>query len=402
MTQKDCTVLIVGAGPVGMINALGLARAGVDVIVIETHPGIVPDPRAMTYHWTVHEGMERLGLLDDMLTEGFKVPEMCYRIFATGEVIRLDIGAIGDYTPYPYAISLGQDQLEALVFKHLADYPDVRIHWNTTMTELVQDAHGVTVTAERDGQPVTYRADWVIGADGGRSRVRKAIGVAFPGMTWPQRFIATNVVYDFEKYGWSVVNYLVDPGYGAVVAKVTRSGIWRVTFSEDASGTLEGIEDRIRAFYARVFPGPEPYELKLYSVYNMHQRCVEKMRVGRVMLAGDAAHLTNPTNGFGLVSGMLDSQVLYEALAAVVKGVVDADVLDQYSRDRRRAFEEIASPSSVETKRLVFHSDDPERFKADLERMRRVASEPELLRQQLMIGHRMQTPSLVRPAGLAE
>lgn len=401
MVEKDSSVVIVGAGPVGMINALGLARAGVDVIVLEAHPGIVPEPRAMTYHWTVHEGMQRLGLLQDMLTEGFKVTEMCYRIFATDEVIRFNIGAVAGDTPYPYVISLGQDQLEGVVLKHLADYPNVQIHWNTTMIDLVQDEHGVTVAAERDGRPVTYRADWVIGTDGGRSRVRKAIGVEFLGMTWPQRFVATNVVYDFEKYGWGLANYLVDPEYGAVIAKVTRSGIWRVTFSEDASGTLEGIEDRIRAFYAKVFPGPEPYEIKLYSVYNMHQRWAEKFRVGRVLLAGDAAHLTNPTNGFGLVSGMLDSQVLYEALAAVVKGEIDDGVLDQYSRDRRRAFEEIASPSSVETKRFVFHSDDPERFQADLVRMRRIAGDPELLRQQLMIGHRMQTPSLVRPADVA-
>ncbi|WP_425310848.1 FAD-dependent monooxygenase [Ammonicoccus fulvus] len=113
------------------------------------------------------------------------------------------------------------------------------------------------------------------------------------------------------------------------------------------------------------------------------------------MLAGDAAHLTNPTNGFGLVSGILDSVVLAEALAAVVNGAADEAVLDQYAQDRRWAFSEVASPSSVETKRLVFHSTDPARREADLEVLRRKAEDPALAREHFMLGHRLRTPSVV-------
>lgn len=392
------SVMIVGAGPVGMINALGLARTGVDVVVLEVNPGIVPEPRAMTYHWTVHEGMERLGLLDDMVEEGFKLREMCYRVFATGEVIRHDISAMEGHTKHPYAVVLGQDQLEGIVLRHLAEYPNVTIHWNTSMTALEQDNAGVTVHAERDGEAVEYHADWLIGADGGRSNVRRQIGVDFPGITWPQRFVATNIVCDLEKHGWDVCSYLVDPQHGAVIAKVTKSGIWRVTFSEETSLTLDGIEDRIHAYYAKVLPPGLEYELSLYSAYNMHQRIAERMRVGRVLLAGDAAHVTNPTNGFGLVSGMLDAQVLSEALAAVVQGQASDAVLDRYAEDRKRVFEETASPSSVETKRLVFHSDDPARLERDLENLRRVATDPELARQRFMVGHRLQTGSVLLAA----
>jgi 3-(3-hydroxy-phenyl)propionate hydroxylase len=393
--MEHSSVVIVGAGPVGMICALGLARAGVDVTVLERNAGIVPEPRAMTYHWTVHEGMKRLGLLDDMIQEGFKLHEMCYRIFRTGEVIRLNIGAMEGYTEHPYAVVLGQDQLEHIVLRHLGQYRNVRIVWNTRMVGLEQDADGATVVAETMGAQARYHADWVIGADGGRSLVRKAIGVGFPGMTWPQRFVATNVLYDFEAHGWDACNYLVDPEFGAVIAKVTRSGIWRVTFSESAELPLEGVEDRIKAYYDRVFPGREPYKLLLYSAYNMHQRVAERFRVGRVLLAGDAAHVTNPTNGFGLVSGMLDSQVLSEALAAVVQGRAETSVLDRYAEDRKRVFEETASPSSVETKRLVFHSNDPARLESDLARLRKMAIDPALARAQFMIGHRLQTSQLV-------
>lgn len=393
--MSKTSVLIVGAGPVGMINALGLARAGVEVTVIERNAGIVPEPRAMTYHWTVLAGMQRMGLLDDMVAEGFKLHEMCYRILATGEVIRLNIDAVADDTAHPYAVVLGQDQLEQIALRQLAAHPNVRIDWNTRMTALAQDGNGVDVEAERDGNTVRYRADWVIGADGGGSGVRKAIGATFDGMTWPQRFVATNVVCDLEAHGWDACNYLVDPADGAVIAKVTRSGIWRVTFSEDTSLPLEDLEDRIHAYYARVLPRDMPYELKLYSAYNMHQRIVDRMRVGRVLLAGDAAHVTNPTNGFGLVSGMLDSQVLSEALAAVVQGRAPESVLDRYAEERRRVFAETASPSSVETKRLVFHSEDPERLERDLERLRKLAQDKELRRAQFHVGHRLQTPSVL-------
>jgi 3-(3-hydroxy-phenyl)propionate hydroxylase len=392
------SVVIVGAGPVGLINALGLARAGVDVAVLEAHPGIVPEPRAMTYHWTVLEGMERLGLLDDMVAEGFKLEEMCYRIFKTGEVIKLNIGHLKGHVKHPYAVVLGQDQLEHIVLRHLQEYSNVQIHWNTTMTALSQDDTGVTISAEQDGKPVSFRGDWAIGADGARSMVRKAIGVDFEGMTWPQRFVATNVYYDFEKHGWGECNYLVDPEFGAVIAKVTTAGLWRVTFSEDAGLPAEDVEERIKAYYEQVLPGDKNYRMTLHSVYNMHQRIAEKLRVGRVLLAGDAAHVTNPTNGFGLVSGMLDSQVLSEALGAVIQGHAPEEVLDRYAEDRKRVFAETASPSSVETKRLVFHSDDAVRLERDLERLRRAAADPDLTRAQFMIGHRLQTESLVPAA----
>lgn len=393
--MKQSTVIIVGAGPVGMITALGLAQAGLDVTLIESHADIIPEPRAMTYHWAVHEGMQKLGLLDEMIEEGFKLHEMCYRILATGEIIRLGIDAISDLTPYPYAVVLGQDQLEGIVLRRLEAMPNVRIHWCTTVRDLRQDDAGVEVITEQNGHDVTFRADWLVGTDGGRSTVRKLVGATFEGMTWPQRFIATNVQCDLEAWGWDPCNYLVDPNDGAVIAKVTRSGIWRVTFSEDVSLPLESVEDRIQAFYDRVLPEGMPYTKLLHSAYNMHQRWTDRMRIGRVLLAGDAAHVTNPTNGFGLVSGMLDAQVLIEALAAVAVGRASESVLDRYSEERLRVFAEIASPSSVETKRLVFHSDDPVRLEEDLVRLRAMADDRALLRERFQIGARLRTPSVL-------
>jgi 3-(3-hydroxy-phenyl)propionate hydroxylase/6-hydroxy-3-succinoylpyridine 3-monooxygenase len=225
--------------------------------------------------------------------------------------------------------------------------------------------------------------------------VRKAAGVGFEGFTWPEQFVATNVRYDLGAHGWDDCNYVVDPEFGAVVAKVTRDGLWRVTFAQPVGSPADSLEDRIEEYYRTVLPGPGPYNRTLYSVYNMHQRVATNLHVGRLLLAGDAAHATNPTNGFGLVSGMMDSLVLAEALGAVLAGTASDDVLDRYSDDRRRVFDEVATPSSSETKRLVFHSTDPDRLESDLATLRELAAAPDRRRNQLMIGHRLLTPSLV-------
>jgi 3-(3-hydroxy-phenyl)propionate hydroxylase len=394
-TTTSHQVVIVGGGPVGLINALGLAQQGVDVVVLERTADVVPEPRAMTYHWAVLEGLARLGILEDMETEGFRLHEMCYRIFETGEVIKLGIDAVRDLTPYPYAVVLGQDQLARIILKHLAGFPNASVIWSAEVTSVEQDDNGAAVLACVSGQTVEFRADWVIGADGARSLVRKAAGVDYEGFTWPEQFVATNVRYDLGAYGWDDCNYLVDPEFGAVIAKVTRDGLWRVTFAEPADSPLESIEERIEDYYRKVLPGPGPYNRTLHSVYSMHQRVASNLHVGRLLLAGDAAHATNPTNGFGLVSGMMDSLVLAEALGAVIAGSAPESILDQYSDDRRRVFNEVATPSSSETKRLVFHSTDPERLETDLTRLRALAADPELRVNQLMIGHGLLTPSLV-------
>ena len=394
-SMSENPVVIVGGGPVGLINALGLAQQGINVVVLERSADVVPEPRAMTYHWAVLEGLARLGILEDMEAEGFRLHEMCYRIFATGEVIRLGIDPVKDRTAHPYAVVLGQDQLARIVLRHLAKFPNASVVWAAEVTAVEQDDDGATVRATVAGRPAEYRAEWVIGADGARSLVRKAAGVAYEGFTWPEHFVATNIRYDLGAYGWDDCNYLVDEEFGAVIAKVTRDGLWRVTFAEPADSPLESIEERIETYYRKVLPGAGPYHRTLHSVYKMHQRVASNLRVGRLLLAGDAAHATNPTNGFGLVSGMMDSLVLSEALGAVIAGTAPQSVLDRYSEDRRRVFNEVATPSSSETKRLVFHSTDPERLESDLARLRALAADPQLRIGQLMVGHGLLSPSLL-------
>ena len=394
-------VLIVGAGPVGLMTALGLARENIDVCLIEAEDRIVYTPRAISYAWPIFAPLEAFGVLDDMMAAGHTVDERTWRVFKTGETIVYNHDAVRDITNRPFSLTLGQDRLAEVILKHLRRYPNVSIYWGTKFIDLIQSDREVTVLTDRQGERMEFKADWVVAADGGRSAVRKSVGIPLDGFTWPQRFVATNIYFDFEKYGWSS-GYLIDPVYGAVIYRINEQGLWRFTFAEDANLPVEDVLPRIMAFADAVLPGNKKFELVLHSAYNMHQRSARSYRAGRVLLAGDAAHLTNPTSGFGLMGGLYDSFLLSEVLAAVVQGSADDTILDQYSEERRKVFDEVTSPVSTESFRLVFNSDDEERFANDLKRLKDRTTNLEDMRTFASIPAMLETRSLLTGRTFAE
>jgi 3-(3-hydroxy-phenyl)propionate hydroxylase len=392
------SVLIVGAGPVGLLSALGLAQAGVPVTIIEREPQIVDSPRAVVYHWSVLPGIERLGLLEEARSIGFAKQDYCYLVLQTQERISWSLEALGSVTPYPYNLHLGQNKLAEIALRRLQQMPHCAVHWSTRFLALTQDPDGVSVTADTPEGTREFRAGWVIGADGAGSAVRKALALDFPGTTWRHRFVATNIYYDFERDGYARATLLIDPRYGAVLAKIDNEGLWRCTYCEDAYLSEEGVLERMPEYFKVVLSRPQEYRLKMHSPYRMHQRAAERFRVGRVLLAGDAAHATNPTGGLGLTSGLFDSFVLHEALAAVIHGEVGEEVLDRYAEERRRVFLEHASPRATENKRLIFHSNDPARLEADLKQLRRLETDRDFLMKTVTFTRQLETPSLLRKA----
>ena len=377
------SVLIAGAGPVGLITALGLARAGVEVTVLEAEPRIVESPRAAVYHWTVLEPFERLGILADVEARGLRKQDYAFRVFETGETIPYSIGAIADETPYAYNVHLGQHELAAIALEHLERLPGARVSFSARVTDLAHDRGGVTVAVATPDGPLELHAGWLIGADGGRSTVRRALGLSFEGFTWPERFVATNVRHDFDRHGYALATFQIDHVHGAVIVKLDDTGLWRCTYSEDASLPEETVSERLPGHFAVLLPGDQGYELASHAPYKMHQRAADRFRVGRVLLAGDAAHVTNPTGGLGLTSGLFDAFALCEALAAVLLDGADEAVLDAWAEERRRLFLELASPAASELKRLIFSEADPERRREDLEALRRWTSDRDLLRERL-------------------
>lgn len=393
--MSNDSVVVVGAGPVGLLNALGLAQAGIPVTVIEREPAIIGSPRASVYHWSVLDGIDRLGILDEALKIGFPKQDYTYLVFKTQERITYSLEVLSSVTDRPYNLHLGQHRLAEIALQHLGRFPHVSVRWSTRLHGLRQDDDVVLLDVVGPGGADQIRASWVVGADGAGSLVRKAIGQEFVGMTWPERFVATNIRYDFERFGYARSTLMIDDKYGAIIAKLDNTGLWRCTYSEDAALPEESVLDRMPEYFATVLPGATDYELVEHRPYRMHQRAAEKFRVGRVVLAGDAAHATNPTGGLGLTSGLCDTFVLYDALAAVIRGEASDEVLDRYAEERRRVFVDIASPAASENKRLIYHSSDPDRLERDLIGIRRMASEPEFLLDRLMMTTRLRSKPLV-------
>ena len=190
-------VVVVGAGPVGLVTALGLAKAGASVTVIEAELRINDSPRAAVYFPTTLKILDRLGLLADVLEIAFLSKSFCFHLLATREVARI-LDTFPPDSPYPYNAHFGQHLLAQLVLKHFSTLPGAEMRWNTRLVALAQDAKGAVVTVETPQGREEIRARWVVGTDGARSTVRGLVNLPFEGHTWPDRFVATNVRYDFE------------------------------------------------------------------------------------------------------------------------------------------------------------------------------------------------------------
>jgi 3-(3-hydroxy-phenyl)propionate hydroxylase/6-hydroxy-3-succinoylpyridine 3-monooxygenase len=385
-------VIIVGGGPTGFITALGLARAGVSVTVIEAEPKIVDSPRAAVYHWSVVEGLEHLGIRAEVEKTGFPKQDYTYLVHKSGERIDFSLDVLNGHTPYPYNLHLGQHRLAEIALRHLSDYPNTTVRFNTRLTGLSQDADGVTVRVDAPGGAEQLRSRWVIGADGAGSTVRRLLGLDFEGMTWPERFVATNLYFDFERYRYARATFLIDDVHGAVIAKIDNEGMWRCTYMEDAALSEELLMERLKTVYAAIVPGAD-YSIERATPYRMHQRSAPNYRVGRVILVGDAAHVTNPTGGLGLTSGLFDSFALYPALAAVILAGADASALDRYAASRRDIFLNLVSPQAVANKRLIYHANGGgAQLEAALVSLRRLRSDREFVLQRLMFLKSLETP----------
>jgi 2-polyprenyl-6-methoxyphenol hydroxylase-like FAD-dependent oxidoreductase len=389
MMKKD-HVIVAGAGPVGLLTALKLARAGVPVTVVEALAHIGQWPRAVVYHPPTVEALDRLGLLEDMQAVGVTKKDYQWRSVDGEILLQLDMSILDGKIEYPYNLHLGQHELAEIVLRHLLREPGVEVLWNHKVAKVDQSTDGVTVTVETPEGPKQLSAAWLVGADGASSSVRKLIGEVFQGITWPERFVVTNVFTDYEAYGYAKANFIVDPIDFAVLCQINKTGLWRVAFAEDASVPEETLPERLEARMKRLIPGP--YELVEMSPFRVHQRVVDRMRVGRVLLAGDAAHANSPIGGLGLTGGLLDAVALGDALVSViVHGVADT-LLDEYAAERREIFASYTSPTTTENKRRLAEADS-ERRAADRARFQKIQEDPKLQEALLLATDRLRGKS---------
>jgi 3-(3-hydroxy-phenyl)propionate hydroxylase/6-hydroxy-3-succinoylpyridine 3-monooxygenase len=399
--MRGDSIAIAGGGPVGLLAALAFGLDGLPVTVFEAADEPSAAPRAMVYLHPLLPDLDRLGILDDMKARGHVDHEgFNMHVTVLGEVLSAPSTVLEGLVPHPYNVHLGQGDVCQTVLEHLSRLPNVDVRFGQQVTGLDQDGTGITLAIDgrsRSGpsRRSGHAAGWLIGADGGRSTVRELIGATAEGMTWGERFVATNVYTDFRSRGMRSSNMYVHPALGAVIAEIDGRGRWRCTFQEDASLPVETIRERIDAYFrALLGPGAE-YGLDAYTPYRMHQRLSTKLRAGRVLLAGDAAHLTNPTGGLGLTSGIYDIIALHEGLTALIGGEAGESVLDRYAADRSRAFDDIASPTASHLKNIVYGSHDAATLRQLTQPIREGTKDVESQRAMLHGLDAMRSPSLL-------
>jgi len=219
--------------------------------------------------------------------------------------------------------------------------------------------------------------------------VRKQCGIAFEGFTWPERFIVFTTPYDFEtNRGYCPRSYFADPGSWCNCFKVSADGppgLWRTVFPTDPSQPEADLtsDEAVQALMQKFFPSPEPYEVVHRNLYVTHQRVAATFRAGRVLLAGDAAHVNNPIGGMGLNGGIQDAANLCEKLAKVMLDGAPERLLDLYNLQRRTVAIEFVQEQSIANKKRL-EASDPEVRERNLDELRQMAGDRERARAFLL------------------
>jgi 3-(3-hydroxy-phenyl)propionate hydroxylase len=386
---KKPQVIVAGAGPVGLLTALALAKQGVPVLVLEAEPALTLDLRAGTYHPPSLELMAPYGITDEMHKTAIKVQRWQIRDRRQGVIVEWDLGDIADLTPYPYRLHLEQHRLTPIILSKLRAYSHADVRFSHKVVDATQTDDGVMVNAETPGGTEIFQGEWLVGADGGRSAVRKCTDVGFDGFTWDERFVVASTTYDYAPHGFALNAYLADPEEWAAIFKMPDEGppgIWRVIFpvppEEEEAVTLseEMVERRMQRFLQR----KERYQIKYKSIYRVHQRVAKEFRVGRILLAGDAAHLNNPMGAFGLNGGIHDSFNLTEKLGKVCRGEADPSLLDVYVRQRRTVNLEYVQEHSIRNLRRLNEKSEEKR-RQNFDDLRRQAASLEGRREFLQV-----------------
>ncbi|KAH8758326.1 FAD binding domain-containing protein [Diaporthe sp. PMI_573] len=365
-------IIIVGAGPSGLLLALLLSKHGIPVTVVEMSHELDQQPRAAHYGPAATPELKRAGVLDKVKSEGMTLDTMCWRRADDhGYIAGFNAEVISNVDGNDLrTVCLPLQDLDKLMLDLFLEKYNGNILWRHKVVDVGQDEKKAWIDVETPEGNKRLEADYVIGCDGANSAVRRALfGNDYPGFTWDAQIIATNTYYDFEgKFGFDDANFIIHPENFFMAAKITRDGLYRVTYGETPGLSVEEYKQRQPWKFETMLPGhPKPNEYKLINIapYKMHQRCATKFRVGRVLLAADAAHLCNPWGGLGITGGFVDCGGLFDCLAGIWDGKADDSILDLYSEKRIEKWKTVIDPISQENFRRVSDKDPATRYDRD-------------------------------------
>ncbi len=348
-------VVIVGAGPVGLVVANLLVDEGIAVSLIETCADLPRDLRASTFHPPTLDMLERFDVVDAMIEQGLICPTWQFRDRHEGVIATFELERLLPDTQHPYRLQCEQWRLGEMLFARLKDNPLASIRLGTKAVEARQTDDGIELDVTLpDGGSETVTGMFLVGADGIGSVVRHAIGAAFDGITIPELYLTLSTTYDFREAMPDIANiaYLSDPKEWYVLIRTPR--VWRALFPVDAA--LEDMDVTSPERAERLLQGAvrrdRPFEVKHRTAYRVHERVASTYVKGRILIAGDAAHVNNPLGGMGLNGGIHDAFNLAAKLTEVVCGA-PIERLERYSRQRRKVALDVVQQTALRNRAIL-------------------------------------------------
>ncbi|MFE7840155.1 FAD-dependent oxidoreductase [Streptomyces sp. NPDC057474] len=325
-------VLVAGAGPVGLTAAHELARRGLRVRLVDAAPGPSPTSRAVAVHPRTLETFDQMGTVDGILRHGRE--NRAFTMYASGRrLVRLDADYASMPTRYPYTVIIEQTRTEAVLRAAVARL-GVDVEWGVKLAGFEQDDRTVRARlTHADGTEETCAVPWLVGCDGGRSTVRKALGLPLIGRSRDTWMLADAPVHaDLPP---DSIYWVHTGGQALMMVPYARAGHWRLLDTAPGTPDATGAAHR---FAAKLSQGlgtdVRVGDPEWTSVFTFQQRMVPRMHEGRVFVAGDAAHVHSPASGQGMNTGIQEAYNLAWKLATVQRGYARAELLATYGEER--------------------------------------------------------------------
>jgi len=383
-------VLIAGGGPVGIITAVALAQLGIPVRVFEAAESVNDAPRASTLHPATLEMLADVRLLDEIIGRGLVARTFQFWDRPTRSVVaEFDHALLKDDTRYPFVVQCEQHKIANMGIARLKAFKHAEVNLASPVTGINVLDDRVEVTVETAGMPQTISGSYLVAADGGRSLVRKSLGIDFEGYTFPERFLVLTTLFDFAaEHGVAYRAYFSDPDEWTNLFKVAGDdgkGRWRAVFPTLPGQSDEDVlnETATEARLQKFFPKTGRYEIVHRNIYRVHQRVAANFRHGRVFLAGDSAHVNNPIGGLGLNCGIHDATHLAKLLSSVLREERPQSDLETYDAVRRPMNIEYVQQQTITNKKRL-EEKDPVVRQANFDNLRRMAADPNAHRTFLM------------------
>jgi 3-(3-hydroxy-phenyl)propionate hydroxylase len=368
----------VGGGPVGLSAAMRLGHLGIECLVLEAQPEVPRDLRASTFHPPTLDMLDVYGITPQLIAAGLVAPTWQVRWHTTGEFAEFDLSVLRDHTAHPYRLQCEQWRLAEFLLAHLRTrLPGIEVLEGHRVQHVEQDADGVRVTAlDPAGERRTYAGSYVIAADGARSTVRGGLELEFEGLTFPETTVLATTSFPFHDHlpHLSHINYCWKEG--GTFSLLRLRDLWRVSlYARDGESDEEAVSPAsIESKLQEILPHGRPYEVHEIRPYRIHQRVVKQYVHGRILLAGDAAHVNSPSGGMGMNGGIHDAFNLTDKLQRIFAGE-SVELLQLYERQRRPiAIKHVLEQSGANRARMQERSADKRR--AVLTELQRKAADP--------------------------